>query len=201
MMRNRSRAVALIEILALAAVIGVLAAVAIPNFLEAQARSDISRVRADMRVLGAAVEAYRLDWVVPPYGEYVYSGCPGWHLSKGVPRYSLSALRRLTTPTAYVQSIPRDAFGGGLKWKASPYTNHYYPYNSVTCAYSPQFATLSAKGYAWHIASYGPSGKSLSTQSALAGLTSSAVYDPTNGTLSLGLLIRTNKGEYPEKGG
>ena len=48
----------LIELLIVVAIIAILAAIAVPNFLEAQTRSKISRCRADMRSVATAVESY-----------------------------------------------------------------------------------------------------------------------------------------------
>ncbi len=52
----------LIELLIVVAIIAILAAIAIPNFLEAQVRSKVSRTRTDMRSLAVALEAYATDW-------------------------------------------------------------------------------------------------------------------------------------------
>jgi prepilin-type N-terminal cleavage/methylation domain-containing protein len=52
----------LIELLIVVAIIAILAAIAVPNFLEAQVRSKISRVRADERSAATALEAYAVDY-------------------------------------------------------------------------------------------------------------------------------------------
>ena len=51
----------LIELLIVVAIIAILAAIAIPNFLEAQVRAKIARARSEMRNLGTAMEAYYVD--------------------------------------------------------------------------------------------------------------------------------------------
>ena len=51
----------LIELLIVVAIIAILAAIAVPNFLEAQVRSKVSRVKADHRSLATAIEAYYVD--------------------------------------------------------------------------------------------------------------------------------------------
>ena len=51
----------LIELLIVVAIIAILAAIAVPNFLEAQTRSKVSRVKNDTRALSTAIEAYHVD--------------------------------------------------------------------------------------------------------------------------------------------
>ena len=51
----------LIELLIVVAIIAILAAIAVPNFLEAMVRSKISRVKSDMRTIGLTIEAYIVD--------------------------------------------------------------------------------------------------------------------------------------------
>nr|HPO10762.1 prepilin-type N-terminal cleavage/methylation domain-containing protein [bacterium] len=46
----------LIELLIVVAIIGILAAIAIPNFLSAQVRSKVARCKEDMFSLGTALE-------------------------------------------------------------------------------------------------------------------------------------------------
>ncbi len=60
------KAFTLIELLIVVAIIAILAAIAVPNFLEAQIRSKASRVKTELRTLATAVESYYTDWNVPP---------------------------------------------------------------------------------------------------------------------------------------
>ena len=52
----------LIELLIVVAIIGILAAIAVPNFLNAQIRAKVSKVQADFRSLATAIESYRLEF-------------------------------------------------------------------------------------------------------------------------------------------
>ncbi len=76
----------LIELLIVVAIIGILAGIAIPNFLGARNRARISRVFADFRTIGTALESYYVDnteyppdtpaagdWYDPLVPEYITS--------------------------------------------------------------------------------------------------------------------------------
>jgi len=51
----------LIELLIVVAIIAILAAIAVPNFLEAQTRAKVSRVQSDLRALDTAMKTYQID--------------------------------------------------------------------------------------------------------------------------------------------
>ena len=90
------RGFTLIELLIVVAIIAILAAIAVPNFLEAQTRSKVSRVKADFRTLATAIESYRVD-----YGTY------GPGSTSDPNRFGYTLLKE---PIAYVTSIPTDPF-------------------------------------------------------------------------------------------
>lgn len=86
----------LIELLIVVAIIGILASIAVPNFLNAQIRAKVARTVSDMKTLQTALEMYRLDaGSYPPY--------LGQH--PNVLRFYV-----LTTPIAYISSVPNDPF-------------------------------------------------------------------------------------------
>ncbi len=51
----------LIELLIVVAIIGVLAAIAVPNFLNAQMRAKLAQIEGNMKAISTAIMAYRTD--------------------------------------------------------------------------------------------------------------------------------------------
>src|SRR6478752_637114 len=96
--KNRRPGFTLIELLIVVAIIAILAAIAVPNFLEAQTRAKVSRAKADMRSMATGIEAYAVD-----NNTYVYQNA----LSRAVRMQSVNTetLERLTTPIAYLTGI------------------------------------------------------------------------------------------------
>jgi len=60
----------LIELLIVVAIIGIIAAIAIPNLLNAIQRGKQKRTMADMRTIGTAVEQYQIDMSLYPAAGY-----------------------------------------------------------------------------------------------------------------------------------
>lgn len=91
MKRGNRKAFTLIELLIVVAIIGVLAAIAVPNFLNAQARAKLARVQSDQKAVAMACESYRIDNNAYPY-------------PKSNLRY-VGAIPELTTPVAYLSGL------------------------------------------------------------------------------------------------
>ena len=89
------RAFTLIELLVVVAIISILSAIAVPNFLEAQVRSKVARAKGDMRTIATALESYHADNNRYPE-TYVE---PRWE-----------RFFPLTTPIQYLTQIPKDPF-------------------------------------------------------------------------------------------
>ena len=82
MKRKKSKGFTLIELLVVVAIVGILAAIAIPQFAAYRARGFNARVSADSRNAATAQEAYFVDFNT--YFSGACSGLPGFTLSSGV---------------------------------------------------------------------------------------------------------------------
>lgn len=198
LVRLRRHGFTLIELLIVVAIIAILAAIAVPNFLEAQTRSKVSRTKADMRSLATAIEAYCVDTnhYPPAYGVT----CDG--------RDSMAVL---STPTAYISAAKLvDPFATRnttltkttLTYEAINGLSQIIETSPVT-PYSVDPTDGAAKTIWWWVAARGPTksfagfGNSTPKMEQLfyesdtnkdAWLTT--VYDPTNGTVSRGNIYR-----------
>jgi type II secretion system protein G len=65
-MKRNAKGFTLIELLIVVAIIGIIAAIAIPNLLNAIDRGKQKRTMADMRAIGTGVESYAVDNNVYP---------------------------------------------------------------------------------------------------------------------------------------
>ena len=89
----------LIELLIVVAIIAILAAIAVPNFLEAQTRSKVSRTKADQRTIAVGMESYFVDWNTYPIadlGDFVAPTGPVYQ--------KVRAWVAMTTPIAYLST-------------------------------------------------------------------------------------------------
>jgi len=154
----------LIELLIVVAIIAILAAIAVPNFLEAQTRAKVSRSWSDMRSMATALEAYRID-----YNAYPYDMGSG----RVAPRHFYASpflgLEVLTTPSAYITSVPKDPFIPNTE--SFPETFVYYCEN-MEIPFGPY-----ANRVIWQLSGFGPD---------MDADFNFLVYDATNGTVSNG---------------
>ncbi|MCC6546013.1 prepilin-type N-terminal cleavage/methylation domain-containing protein [Candidatus Sumerlaeota bacterium] len=223
----------LIELLIVVAIIAILAAIAVPNFLEAQTRAKVTRVKADHRAIAVAMEAYHVD--NNHYPDQASKTNPGdpypsdptrVYGREGQPPIAF----QLSTPLAYLSStvaVFKDPFFVGFGKNNTSVVNdtRYYNYSgdyfggrvydAAQDGSPAQFDATSAvlrQVAGWHLRSRGPDndyerrvdgwadliryrGQHGTGSTGVGGI--SAVYDPTNGTVSSGDLARFGKGRNP----
>jgi len=192
----------LIELLIVVAIIAILAAIAVPNFLEAQTRSKVSRGLADMRSVATAVEAYKVDYNQYPMDYQFYQWGPG----STSDQFANCCLGRLTTPVAFMTSLPFNVFRYEKgAWDGDP---RWYGFKSDIRWREIVLPGVMANPNAelnkhWVLVSVGPDQTSnngsyamfgqdvLNSVGPFAGGGQGCLYDPTNGTVSPGDIART----------
>ncbi len=185
----------LIELLIVVAIIAILAAIAVPNFLEAQVRSKVSRAKADMRTLATALESYATDNNHYSPAERIIDNGYEHHVMKE---------QFLTTPIAYITASK--IFIDPLKKSKSYLQERSYLYEYMNTEYFRAAGNTAGEDYfsrqygSWRVICSGADGyvynsniKGPDGQGATWLLVS---YDPSNGTVSVGDVIRTAK--HPE---
>ncbi len=99
---KEKKAFTLIELLIVVAIIGVLAAIAVPNFLSALTRAKVSRNFSDFKALSTAMFTYQIDHGEFPHDPNDVPPGKSWLVNV--------TMTALTTPLAYMSSIPQDPF-------------------------------------------------------------------------------------------
>jgi len=201
------------------AIIAILAAIAVPNFLEAQTRSKVSRARADLRTMATALEAYHVDNnnYPFPHGAATARNPNGSQAQDGhgvFRNYGFATVPpEITTPIAYLTTVMADTFKQGRVHEVRRADGSLLPglapnpYNTgnpfdMTFVYHPVQHWVNILGQAfdwtsddladygsWRMFSIGPDGyyNAVGTGDRTMGW----IYDPTNGTVSSGMIIRT----------
>ncbi len=185
----------LIELLIVVAIIGILAAVAVPNYLEATVRTKVSRAQADMRSLATAVEAYHVDHGMHPLPGVLNldSTMQNPHRTSQGPAYHKFFHEGLTTPVAYTTHLPEDPFMDGARppveewgpwYRRYFYTNLPWFKQVMEPSPPPVIDVMIGQYGDWILASAGPNRQR-------RDLANHIYYDPTNGTISDGDIVRS----------
>ena len=187
---KRRLAFTLIELLIVVAIIAILAAIAVPNFLEAQVRAKVSRTKSDIRTEVTALETYRIDHnkyapantedgvTQPPYTE-------NW--------WDSTIPYRLTTPIAYISTLPGDIFVHNKEYNHFHYgtLDQQVEMNETTTTfdtYTRMVRGESSSTAQYYVMSHGPDLKHDPPDLAENPL-GTVLYDPTNGTVSKGDIV------------
>ncbi len=163
----------LIELLIVVAIIAILSAIALPNFLEAQTRSKVARAKSDMRTIATALETYHVDNRAYPQAALIPPS---------------RRLRPLTTPISYLTTLPDDPFRRGsgrsddYRYGAMPLDNAH---RWILASAGPDLnsSTDPIEFYPGNIPGlfYG-----------LVDGFNYMIYDPSNGTVSRGDIYRAS---------
>jgi type II secretion system protein G len=179
----------LIELLIVVAIIAILAAIAIPNFLAAQIRAKVSREEAEEATLATALESYAVDNNSYPLG---YTDDQGAEIASG----NWDPLDQVTTPVAYITSVPTDPLflkssPGYAVWFTGGYGEAPYWYWNIPPD-DPNFGLLAGtvRNSAWRLSGAGPDGEHGQGLDGEPYELNWIYYDPSNGTVSVGEVMR-----------
>jgi general secretion pathway protein G len=123
MMKKRESGFTLIELLIVIAIIGILAAIAIPNLLNAVQRGKQKRSMSDIRTMATAVEAYAVDNNVYPSGD-----CTGKFT--GITTVLTSTSLSVLAPTYIANPVRVDGWGNFMLYNTSS-NNQEYGFRSL----------------------------------------------------------------------
>jgi len=112
MKRKRQGGFTLIELLIVVAIIGIIAAIGIPNLLNAVDRAKQKRTMADIRAIGTAVESYAVDANNYPRGVTTLTNVQ-------------SSVEAHISPTFIRDAPDQDGWGGNLLYQSNTRGSEY----------------------------------------------------------------------------
>ncbi len=211
----------LIELLIVIAIILILISIALPNFLEAQARARLARVKGDLRSLVTAVEAFRTErgvLLIDFWDDGTTESKERWIKKFGQvgknPQNPYTRFEEcyypLTSPAKYISQVPIDLFNkpnkqvglsagetglGYIYFDNDPLFPKTYDYG-INRFYPGDALQISSQTKPlsegeYGMLSVGPDGF-LGTDSN--GNNRGMAYNPTNGTYSLGDMVTLSRG-------
>ncbi len=172
---RRKGAFTLIELLIVVAIIGILAAIAIPNFQDAKMRAIVAKMQSDLKTLGDALHVYKFE-----------SRCYFAQMSNN----PHAELRRLTTPIRYISDIPDDPF------RLKPSSKH--PSKTANFDYSHYSYRGKKCKTGWILHGLGPDydedggGSGLTPEGSTKKLFLNRLYHRTNGLRSSGDIMHVS---------
>ena len=203
---RRLQGFTLIELLIVVAIIGILAAIAVPNFLNAQVRAKVARAESEMRSLQNSLESFFIDNnSYPPMDSdriRMRRQYKGLGSEADAPNINVAHImigtrgdRRiyLTTPVAYISSIPYDPFRGDGAEYGYGYGSNGQSYYIMT-SFGPD-SQEGAGGTQGELDERDYTGARMSDLRKVAVrkgqlLLTQMVYNSSNGTSSAGDIIR-----------
>ncbi|MEO8377687.1 MAG: prepilin-type N-terminal cleavage/methylation domain-containing protein [Candidatus Sumerlaeota bacterium] len=213
----KTKAFTLIELLIVVAIIAILAAIAVPNFLEAQTRAKVARVKSDLRTTATAIESYWVDNPTGPTdcgngavtGEWRPYAPNVGHQFLSDPKANFTLGYEVTTPIAYLTSTT--AFKDVFKLRRADIQNaaglsgrDFYNFGNWNMrgkvSTTTTYAASKENCGLWYMSSAGPDKFTNNRNTAATGdyqevnsIPYRVSYDPTNGTISVGDIFRSQK--------
>lgn len=179
----------LIELLIVVAIIGILAAIAVPNFLNAQVRAKIARSQSDIRSVVNSLMAYRVDNNVLPPRRLT----EGSSSDRIYPTY-LPQLFYLSTPVSYF-NVEQGVSPFNKPTNVIPHGYWFYNWGELIDKNAPITISYNQptpkKMFRWMVSSLGPNGSENPYETEMGGSGTHLMFidfDPSNGLNSRGII-------------